>query len=143
MAQESIWKGLLPKEETQSILMIQENPNYDGRGIIVGILDTGVDPGADGLSVTSDGHPKVIDIIDCSGSGDVTMNPPIAAESDGTLKSYGCRILKINPKWKNPTGMYRVGMKRAFDIFPKELISRLKDSRKKENEKEFRMVTIL
>jgi tripeptidyl-peptidase II len=29
------------------------------------VMDTGVDPGAAGLRETSDGRPKVINIIDC------------------------------------------------------------------------------
>lgn len=65
---ESVWYGLLPKSETEAQDFISSNPRFDGRGIIVGILDTGVDPGAIGLSKTSDGKVKVIDIIDCSGN---------------------------------------------------------------------------
>ena len=56
MSQESIqtvWKGLLPKEETESSVFIEKNSKFDGRNVIVGILDTGVDPGADGLTTTS------------------------------------------------------------------------------------------
>jgi hypothetical protein len=79
-----------------------------------------VDPGAIGLTTTSDGKPKVIDIIDCSGSGDVAMGVPIKAESvvvDGNTTSAGClqglsgRVLKLNSSWTNPTGMFRLGLK--------------------------------
>ena len=79
----------------------------------MGILDTGVDAGALGLQVTSDGKPKVIDIIDCTGSGDIIMSDPIAVGEDGYLPTTEhCPIkIKINRNWANPTGKYRVACK--------------------------------
>ena len=67
-------QALLPKAETKADSFVSNNPTYDGSGIIVGILDTGVDPGAIGLSKLPNGERKLIHVADCTGSGDVGMN---------------------------------------------------------------------
>lgn len=45
------------------------------------------------------------------------------------------RTLKLNPKWANPSGEWRIGLKRGFELFPKSLVTRVKKERRKEWDK--------
>ena len=106
----------------------------DGTGVVVAILDTGVDPGAAGLSVCPDGRPKIIDILDCTGSGDVDTSTKVdlrGTVSAASLDGLSGRTLKLNPAWVNPSGEWRLGIKRAFELYPRGLAGRVKEKRKK------------
>lgn len=51
--------ALLPKKETQRDSFLAKHPEFDGRGVRIAIFDSGVDPGAQGLQVSVDGHRRV------------------------------------------------------------------------------------
>ncbi len=76
-----------------------------------------VDPGAPGLSRTSDGRTKIIDVVEASGSGDVLMTGQGRA-SEGTLVGLSGRTLRLNPDWVNPSGVFKLGLKPGFEFFP-------------------------
>ncbi len=69
-AQDSV-QVLLPVQSTGVADFLAQHPEYDGRGTIVFIFDTGVDMGVDGLKQTSTGDVKVIDVRDFTGQGDI------------------------------------------------------------------------
>eukprot|EP00644_Phytophthora_capsici_P005563 jgi/Phyca11/558578/estExt2_Genewise1.C_PHYCAscaffold_20133 len=133
--------SLLPKEETLADRFLQQYPDYDGRNAVVAIFDTGVDPGAIGLQTTPDGRPKVIDIVDATGAGDVDTSTVIEAK-DGKLTLANGRVLTLNPQWKaSKDGRYHVGTVAGYHLFPGPLVTRLKTERKEKFDIEQREAT--
>ncbi|HID38786.1 MAG TPA: hypothetical protein EYP36_04635 [Calditrichaeota bacterium] len=52
---------------------IKKHPTYDGRGVVIIILDTGVDLGTLGLTELPQGGVKIIDVQDFTGEGDIKL----------------------------------------------------------------------
>src|SRR5204862_4106829 len=61
--------SLMPLKSTGVDVFHSLHPTYDGRGVLIAILDSGVDPGVPGRMGTSTGAPKVIELRDFSGEG--------------------------------------------------------------------------
>ena len=68
-------RGWMPLAATGVDRFLKAHTDYDGRGVLIGILDTGVDPSVPGLGITSAGLPKVLDVRDFSGEGSVALAP--------------------------------------------------------------------
>lgn len=111
--------------------LTQEHPEFDGRGIVVAILDTGIDPGAAALQTTPNGRPKIIDVLDCTGSGDVDTSTLVTAAADYTIQGVRGSALRLNPAWDNPSGKWHVGSKRLFDLVPKGLADSIRADRRR------------
>ena len=90
-----VW-ALVPKSETTAAAFLKRNPNFDGRGVKIAILDSGVDPGAAGLQLTSEGQPKIVNMMDASGAGDVDTSTVVEVDSeDGYIIGLTGRKLKV------------------------------------------------
>ena len=55
--------GYMPTRDTGAAQWVEANPTLDGRGIKVGILDSGIDLGHPSLNTTSTGERKIVDWV--------------------------------------------------------------------------------
>lgn len=115
----------VPKREIGVDSFLKSNSRNDGRNTLIAILDTGIDPSAKGLQITTDGKPKIVDIINCSGDGDIITSTVRSAEK-GVVVGLSGRKLKIPDSWTNPSGKYHLGLVNVFELTPKLLKDRLK-----------------
>lgn len=124
---------LIPKRETGVIEFLKDNPKYDGRDVVIAVLDTGVDPAALGLQTTSTGKRKILDIIDGSGGGDVDMSHIVELKDiskSSPLIGLTGRTLTLPKRLKSPSKQIRIGMKRGDELFHREPWDRLMTERK-------------
>ncbi|MEU8028384.1 S8 family serine peptidase [Streptomyces sp. NPDC049099] len=93
-----------PSFETGAVEFVKEHPKADGRGITIGILDSGVDLGHPALQKTTTGERKIVDWVtatDPIADGDQTWRPMVTAVS-GPSFSYG------GATWTAPSGSYGI-----------------------------------
>lgn len=86
--------GLLPRRATGVERFAMEHPEADGRGVLIGIMDSGLDAGLPGLRHTTTGEPKILDVRDFSGEGRIALTR-VSAVGDvvivagQTLRGFG------------------------------------------------------
>ncbi|MEE2780449.1 MAG: S8 family serine peptidase, partial [Myxococcota bacterium] len=72
-SQKAGFDDLLSRDTIGAQTFTRKHPDWDGRGVVVAVLDTGVDATVDGLRETSTGDNKVIVARDFSGQGDIPL----------------------------------------------------------------------
>lgn len=97
---------ILPAHEIGAVAFRQQHETWDGRGVVLAILDTGVDPGVSGLMTTSTGHTKLIEARDFTDEGQWPLS--LAEYEDGGwkhpkgLRLEGASQLPVPPKTDRP-----------------------------------------
>ncbi|MEU0438957.1 S8 family serine peptidase [Streptomyces sp. NPDC006186] len=96
-----------PSFETGAVDFVKKNPKADGRGITIGILDSGVDLGHPALQKTTTGERKIVDWVtatDPVSDGDATWRRMNTKVTGPTFTANG-------QTWTTPAGTY------AFNLF--------------------------
>ncbi|MBL7254540.1 S8 family serine peptidase [Paractinoplanes lichenicola] len=94
----------LPTDETGSVDFKKKFPKYDGRGVTIGIMDSGVDIDHPALAKTTTGERKIVDWV--------TATDPLL-ENDGTWRAMltsvsGPTFTYANQTWKAPAGNWQI-----------------------------------
>ncbi|MFF9805973.1 S8 family serine peptidase [Streptomyces coeruleorubidus] len=93
-----------PSFETGAVDFVEDHPKADGRGITIGILDSGVDLGHPALQKTTTGERKIVDWV--------TATDPVV-DNDNTWRRMdtsvsGPTFTHDGRTWQAPSGSYRV-----------------------------------
>jgi subtilisin family serine protease len=81
----AMFAGLMPLRTIGVDAFRVAAPEYDGRGVLIAILDSGVDPSLPGLRSTTTTERKLLDIRDFSGEGRIALQP-VRPGADGTVR---------------------------------------------------------
>ncbi|MPY55899.1 S8 family serine peptidase [Streptomyces spongiae] len=95
-----------PVFETGAVDFVKKHPEADGRGVTIGVLDSGVDLAQPALQKTTTGDRKIVDWVTSTDpllDGDGTWRPMTASVS-GAAFTYAGRT------WKAPAGSYRINL---------------------------------
>ncbi|MFJ2111528.1 S8 family serine peptidase [Streptomyces sp. NPDC087850] len=92
-----------PSAETGAVDFVKKHPTADGRGITIGVLDSGVDLGHPALQKTTTGERKIVDWV--------TATDPVS-DGDGTWLRMDSAVTgpvftAAGRTWRAPAGSYR------------------------------------
>lgn len=91
-----------PSFETGAVDFVEDHPKADGRGITIGVLDSGVDLGHPALQKTTTGERKIVDWVTATDpivDNDRTWRPQVTNVSGPTFTAGG-------KTWTAPAGSY-------------------------------------
>ncbi|MGZ4782367.1 MAG: S8 family serine peptidase [Oryzihumus sp.] len=94
----------MPTNETGAVAFKQKHPTFDGRGITIGVLDSGVDLDHPALAKTTTGELKITDWVTATDpltDGDATWRAMLTPASGGSVTYAGAT-------WTLPAGSYRI-----------------------------------
>ncbi|PWI09629.1 serine protease [Streptomyces sp. NWU339] len=102
-----------PSFETGAVDFVKDNPKADGRGVTIGVLDTGVDLAHPALQKTTTGERKIVDWVTATDplvDGDKTWRQMTESVSGPTFTHEGTT-------WTAPEGSYRIStFKESYTI---------------------------
>ncbi|QOC93650.1 S8 family serine peptidase [Micromonospora craniellae] len=94
----------MPSGEIGAVKFVKQNPTWDGRGVTIGIMDTGVDLEHPALQVTTTGERKIVDSVTATDPfEDPTWRPMITQVTGPTFTVAG-------RTWTAPAGTYRFNL---------------------------------
>ncbi|HXH78296.1 S8 family serine peptidase [Nocardioides sp.] len=100
----------MPTNETGAIAFRAGHSTWDGRGITIGILDSGIDLAHPALQKTSTGERKITDTFTATApsEGDGTWRPmdTTVTAADGTFTAPAMDTFPAST-WKSPNGTFR------------------------------------
>ena len=71
---------LLPRETSYTKPFFDKYPEYNGKGVTIFVMDTGIEPTLAGLDKNPDGSTKVVDVYDASQIGDHPVTKALTRE---------------------------------------------------------------
>ncbi|MCM0675376.1 S8 family serine peptidase [Micromonospora phytophila] len=91
----------MPTNETGAVQFMQDHPEWDGRGVTIGIMDSGVDLGHPALQQTTTGERKIVDWVTATDPfEDATWRAMITEVTGPSFSAAGAT-------WTAPAGTYR------------------------------------
>jgi subtilisin family serine protease len=133
LSEADLLKAYLPKADLGVDRFLAQHPQADGRGVLVAILDTGVDLNHPGLLRTPSGERKIVDVFDATDNGLLDL-PLILQTADSVLTGLTGRTLHLG-RFRSDDGNYRLGRLSAREIFPPGLVGRLLQERRRDRER--------